>query len=221
MPNNQNYSGTAYLAAVAAAEDKCEVETNEWIEHAEGERFPQAIDLLGRTLALVEAAACCYWGCKNPSHDLERLAGRIYNLATGALRLMRAGRYDEALSLIRSVGEFANILMLFSITPETRKEWSSFDERKRREAFKPFKVRAAINAKNVPPAMDSDEYADLCEQAVHPNPSTAPSGYNTPRVPVLGGHLQHAGAIMVMCAPFAAVGSLSRDSFAAALFAGG
>lgn len=187
-------------------EAKCEAETKEWVKGAHGKRFPHAIDLLGRTLELIEKAAICYWGCQNPSHDLERLTARIYNLSTGALRLSRSGRYDEALSLVRSIGEFVNLLMLFGLEPQKRAEWSGLDDRKRRAEFGPAKVRIAIEAKNLEPAMDADEYGDLCEQTVHPVPSARPGGYNADRVPVFGGHLQPGGAIVLMCSLVRAVG---------------
>src|SRR5438105_15775185 len=99
MPAKQNGSGLTYLNAVLTAEARCENDTDNWVKQAQGKRFPRAIDLLGQTLEIIEKAACCYWGCNNPCHDLERLASRIYNQGTGALRLTRTGRYEEALSL--------------------------------------------------------------------------------------------------------------------------
>jgi len=206
MPAKQNGQGLAYLNAILAAEAQCESDTDNWVNQAQGRRFPHAIDLLGQTLEVIEKAACCYWGCKNPSHDLERLAARVYNQGTGALRLTRTGRYDEALSLVRSIGEFVNLLTLFALDPQKREEWQRLDDRKRRAEFAPVRVRLAIEAKTIEPAMDSDEYGDLCEQAVHPNPSALPGGYNMARVPVLGGHLQPEGAIVVMCSLVRAIG---------------
>ena len=113
MTEGREGFGSAYLRAVLAAEGKCEADTDAWVSQAQGRRFPHALDAFGRTLEIVEKAACCYRGCGNPSHDLERLASRVYNLAMGSLRLVRAGRYDEALLLIRSTGEFTNLLTLF------------------------------------------------------------------------------------------------------------
>jgi hypothetical protein len=150
--------------------------------------------------------ACCHWGCKNPSHDLERLASRVYNQATGALRLALTGRYDQALSLIRSIGEFTNLLTLFALEPLTRMEWGNLDERERRAKFAPVKVRVAIEAKGIEPAMESAEYRDLCEQAVHPTSVALPGAYNPARLPVLGGHLQPEGVIVVMCSLVRAIG---------------
>ena len=155
------------------------------MSQAQGRRFPHAVDLLGQAPRVVEKAACCYWGCRNPSHDLERLASRVYNQATAALRLARTGRYDEALSLIRSIGESTNLLMLFALDPQKRMEWGNVDERERRAKFAPSKVRDVIKTKGLDPAMDSQEYGDLCEQAVHPTPVTLPGAYNPARLPVL------------------------------------
>jgi hypothetical protein len=206
MRANQGTPGIDYLDAVLAAEARCERDTDNWAKQAQVKRFPRANDLLGQALEIIEKAACCYWGCTNPSHDLERLAARLYNQATGALRLNRTGRYDEALSLVRSIGEFVNLLTLFALESQKREEWQQFDDRKRRVELAPVRVRLAIEAKGIEPAMDSDEYGDLCEQAVHPNPWALPGGYSTARLPVLGGHLQPEGAIIVMCSLVRAVG---------------
>jgi hypothetical protein len=67
-------------------------------------------------------------------------------------------------------------------------------------------VRMAIEAKSIEPAMDSDEYGDICARAVHPTPSALPGGYNTARLAVLGGHLQAEGVIVVTCALVRAIG---------------
>jgi hypothetical protein len=120
--------------------------------------------------------------------------------------LTRTGRYDEALSLVRSTGEFANLLTLFTLEPQKREEWRQLDGRQRRTGFAPVKVRIAIEERKMEPAMDADEYGDLCEQAVHPTPSALPGGYNTERVPVLGGHLQPAGVIVVFCSLVRTIG---------------
>jgi hypothetical protein len=198
--------GSSYLREVLAAEARCEAHTDAWVKQAQGKRFPHAIDVLGRTLELVEKAACCYWGCKNPSHDLERLAARIYSLAAGAIRLVRTGRYDEALMLIRSIGEFTNLLMLFALEPASRQKWATSDEQARRREFAPVRVRKLIESKGVDPAMDVDEYGHLSEYVVHPNPRVAPGVYNAARLPVLGGHLQPEGAVIAMASLAKAVG---------------
>ncbi|MEQ1546254.1 hypothetical protein [Methyloglobulus sp.] len=206
MTKIQVSSGSSYLKAVLAAESKCESDTDIWIKEAHGKRFPKALDLLGLTLEIIEQAACCYWGCENPSHDLEKLAARVYSQASGALRLARTGRYDEALALIRSIGELVNLLALFALEPQKREEWQQLDDRERRQKFTPLKVRIAIEAKKIDPPIKSDEYSYLCEQAVHPTPSALPGGYNTKQIPVLGGHLQPEGVIVVMCSLVRAIG---------------
>ncbi len=100
---------------------------------------------------------------------------------------------------VRSMGEIGNLLTLFALMPEKRKEWAGLDDRKRRSEFSPVKVRSAIESKDLTPEMDLQEYAYLCQQATHPTPSTSPGGYNTHRIPVLGGHLQPEGVVVVMC----------------------
>ncbi len=58
MAQNQENKGAAYLAKVSAIEASCGTLTDDWISRAQGKQFPQAIELLGRTLEAIEKAAC-------------------------------------------------------------------------------------------------------------------------------------------------------------------
>ena len=64
--------------------------------------------VLGTALAGLYTSATCHRGCRGGDHVIEALGARIYNLATGAYTLISVGLYDEALSLVRSIGEIGN-----------------------------------------------------------------------------------------------------------------
>ena len=70
----------------------------------------QTMDALGTALSYLDRMASCWWGCRQSTHIEERLVGKVASNARAALHLMRAGYYDEALGLIRQIGETANLL---------------------------------------------------------------------------------------------------------------
>lgn len=72
------------------------------------------LKLLGTSLAALYEASTCNRKCFGGGHVLESLAGRVYNLASSAYILSLAGFYDEALNLIRSIGEISNLISLSS-----------------------------------------------------------------------------------------------------------
>src|SRR5687767_6395497 len=72
-----------------------------------GQRVPASLDGLGTLMAFVYGLTTCGWGCKGGDHQIELLLGRVVNQAISAHRLMRSGFYDEALMLIRGMGEIA------------------------------------------------------------------------------------------------------------------
>ena len=86
------------------------------------------------------------------------------NLALGARKLAWAGYYDEALLLVRTGAEVANLLQLFSLRPAQETAWRDEPESK---DFTPVKVRLAIEAAGTVPFIDNSRYAALCKAAAH------------------------------------------------------
>jgi hypothetical protein len=111
---------------------------------------------------------------------------------------MQAGRYDEALLLIRALGEITNLLTLFATDSAGLQKWRSADEETRRQEFSPVKVRLALEREQIPIPMDQARYKLLCGLTAHPTPSAKPGMHNPVGRPVLGGHVQIAGVVVVL-----------------------
>jgi hypothetical protein len=121
---------------------------------------------------------------------------------------MERGYYDEALSLVRSVGEIANLLNLFWANQISIRAWLDSSQTERRERFAPYRVRKELeNLKQLIP-FDDAHYKRLCELAVHPVPETRPNAYHNERRPILGSYFQPEGfspVVWEMCWALAVV----------------
>src|SRR5436853_7570679 len=107
----ENLTGVPFLERIAAYEVECATTTLKELPKL-GEKAPVCYEVLGMTLALLDCAAGCYWGCARGDHRLEYLVGRSANSAYAAINLAMKGYYDQALSLARTLGEIANLLSL-------------------------------------------------------------------------------------------------------------
>lgn len=189
--------GIKYLEAVRMQEGKCHAKTEEAVREF-GRNLPALNDHLGTVLSMLERAACCWWGCAEGDHAMENLTGRSYGLSCGSYALMQAGRYDEALLLIRALGEITNLLTLFATQSADLQGWRAANEEERRQKFSPVKVRLALERGKIPIPMDQARYKLLCALTAHPTPSTRPGMHNPAGRPVLGGHVQIAGVVVVL-----------------------
>jgi hypothetical protein len=189
--------GVAYLEAVRMQEGKCRVGTEDAVREF-GRNLPGLDEHLGTVLSMLERAACCWWGCAEGDHAVENLVGRAYGLACGSYALMQAGRYDEALLLIRALGEITNLLTLFATESAELQKWRGASDEERRQEFSPVKIRLALERRKIPIPMDQARYKVLCGLTAHPAPATKPGMHNPAGRPVLGGHVQIAGVVVVL-----------------------
>jgi hypothetical protein len=88
------------------------------------------------------------------------------------------GFYDESLMLIRSVGEIANLLSLFSERRELFDRWKTLAERPRRQEFSPAEVRRQLENIGTPIRVSTSAYGELSSRAVHVNPGTSPQNFD-------------------------------------------
>jgi hypothetical protein len=102
------------------------------------------------------------------------------------------GYYDEALCLIRSVGEIANLLMLFAQKSEKYREWVVATKDERIKNFRPGAVRKQLTEKPMMP-MDGIWYWELCEKATYVTPDTVPNLHNSAGQKYVGGIEQPEG----------------------------
>jgi hypothetical protein len=156
--------------------------------------LPQTLDAAGTVLSILYRLACCYYGCLGGDHQVEWLAGKFVNQAVSVHRLVRAAQYDEALMLIRGMGEIVNLLWLFQEDRTELVAWKAADKKTRLNHFGPAAVRRRLETlSDLGPPVDAERYAALCEIATHPTPNLAPGHYSGTGRPVLGAILQEVG----------------------------
>ncbi len=115
-----------------------------------------------------------------------------------ALRLARLGFYDEALTLVRSLGEIANLLMLFHLDSAAMADWKRSDSGARNKQFRPAQIREQIAKLGGTVPMDEKSYRLLCELSTHPVPELKPQLFNPYGVVMVGGRFQEAGVLLVV-----------------------
>jgi hypothetical protein len=189
--------GLDFLRLVSKMEDQCEKLTDKKIP-AMGKKAPRCMEHIGTVLSLCDRIGSCYWQCNNDDHLVEYMTSRVNGYARASLRLARFGFYDEALVLVRSIGEIANLLVLFMSESTTMDEWRNSDHNMRINSFKPSKIRERIEKNKFFVPMDANRYRKLCEIATHPVPHLKPQDYNPIGKPSSGGRLQEAGFVLVI-----------------------
>ena len=154
----------------------------------------EELQLLGTSLSLLHQVSTCHGKCRGGDHILESLAGRSYNLGAAALALTHLGYYDESLSLVRSLGEIANLLALLCKQPGLYPKWVLATKSERLREFSPAAVREKIgDSEELPIPMDKDRYAELCESSAHVTPKTVPNSHNDEGKKFVGGIFQQQG----------------------------
>ena len=185
--------GHDFLTLIRGQERWCEAQADDWLSTA-GEKAPRTVEALGTALAYLDRIGMCAWGCKGDGHSGEHLVARATSNAKAALRLLRAGYYDEAFSLIRQVGEVANLLCLFVQSKESHSSWRAASEKKRGEKFRAGVVRKELEKLELPSPMDYGLYRELSGDFVHANPGSVPQHHNPVGIPTMGAHFQPGGA---------------------------
>lgn len=150
--------------------------------------------VFGISLSILYQAGTCHRRCFGGPHILESLSGRAYNLACSAYILICRGFYDEALSLVRSMGEIANLLALSFVDKNAWKKWIQSDTQTRLREFGPGQVRKLLT-KHQPSLIcaDQDWYSKFCESYTHVHPGTKPNMHNNTEQGYVGGMVQDVG----------------------------
>jgi len=156
------------------------------------ERFALEQELIGTSLCALYQAATCHRKCWNTGHVFESICGRAHNLGASAFKLIRAGYYDEALNLVRAIGETYNIVLLSVFDKVAFAEWMKADKKARLRNFSPVKVRLLLDATDCEGFMDEEWYSELCEKYVHVSTRTMPNFHND-KTPIVGGVFQERG----------------------------
>src|SRR5262249_38521675 len=99
-------NGPMFLRATEKGARACEKETNKLIPKM-GKRAPVCYGVFGRLLAQADIIGSCFFGCPGSvreGHTIQYLCARSSSFGRGALHLAKMGFYDEALTLVRSLG---------------------------------------------------------------------------------------------------------------------
>jgi hypothetical protein len=172
-----DFTGIIFLDRIGGLEEACLKETINRIPHL-GKKLPECYEALGMTLALLDGAATCFWGCSHGDHRVEYLIGRAANSAYAGLSMAKRGYYDQALSIARVLGEIANLLALFVADSTQEEVWKTLDEQQRRQNFSAIKVRLSLEKLSAPIAVDKDRYGRLSGYSIHADPNSMPQAHN-------------------------------------------
>jgi hypothetical protein len=161
-------------------------------------QFRVQLEMIGTGLKVFYEAATCNRRCHGGEHVLESICGRLYNLGAAAYSLALAGYYDEALNLVRSLGEIANIVSLSTSDGTFVQQWLGADARTRKRDFAPGRIRGRLKAVGGILIATDDWYAEFCESFTHPTPGTRPNVHNDAGMARAGGVFQPAGLERVL-----------------------
>jgi hypothetical protein len=194
---------------------KCGQHALETSEPMLKEMEPQ-LEFLGWALAALYEVGTCNRKCWGGPHLLESLSARVYNLGVSAYLLTVRGFYDEALNLVRSIGEIGNLISLVATEEHVVDAWVAADKATRIRKFSPAAVRRRLEKGRGVLIAPQDWYGEFCDRYTHPTPGVTPNMHNTQGLGYVGGIVQKdglrksvdevvekVGAVALMAAAFA------------------
>jgi hypothetical protein len=189
--------GEDYLRIVEEHEAAAEEATDAFLPKA-GEKAPKTWERLGTCMAVLDGLSSCWWGCAGGDHVVERLVARVLGSVRAALRLARAGLYDEALNALRTAGEVVNLLTLMQNDPELLPKWREASPADRYMMARPTKVIQALKGLGREGSSLNAAKYDLLSRIAHGNADEAPQAYNATGLPLTAGRFQEAGFLVVL-----------------------
>jgi hypothetical protein len=178
-----------YVSLIRRMQSECAMET--WT----GASLLEALDVL---LSYLDRAASCFGGCRGGDHRAEYLTGRVASSCQACLLLISCGYYDESLSIIRSLGEIANLMSMFVTDRAQFERWKAVDESTRRREFTPVKVRLWLESKNGALVIDEQRYRSLSSYSLHASPNAVPQAYNEHGTTMIAPRFQAAGFLLCL-----------------------
>ncbi|MBS2023090.1 MAG: hypothetical protein JST92_11805 [Deltaproteobacteria bacterium] len=199
MANADVPAGSEVLRTFWALGDKTTQRTWVAFENGElGKRLPQTLSALGDALVALDRASSCGWGCHGGEHVLEHMLGTVVSSSSAACRLMFCGAYDEALILVRTIGETCNLLYLFALDKDAHDAWAAKSVPSQRfKVFRPKAVQERLKALGAIPPINRDTYGKLSE-FTHGTKAHGPqAAFNPIGLPVFGVY-QQAGPTVIL-----------------------
>ena len=180
--------GLDHLKFLSEAESLTNQMTNELLINQNAN-----LQIIGTSMCVFYQAATCYRKCWGGAHVLEALIARVYNLTCSAYILMMRGFYDEALNLVRSLGEIGNLITLCTVDEIATKRWLESDKKTRLRDFSPSAIRRSLKKQNAYLIASDSWYEEFCEKFTHITPNTRPNQHNSSQIGFSGGVLQKDG----------------------------
>ncbi len=194
---NEFPEGVDFLHRTWSLDDRCETETDSRIASM-GEKAPDCFEEIGTVLSILDRMGSCFWKCSGGDHTIEYLCGRVSSNGRATVRLLRMGFYDESLLLSRSIGEIANVLVLFCKDGTALAEWRESWEMARKN-FAPAEVSRRLEGlTKLPPPIDRERYYSLSARSAHPSPDLEPQSFNLLGVPSTGSRFQEIGFLVCL-----------------------
>lgn len=200
-----------YIQLVRSFQEKCATLSWHRVSHL-GQKAPVLVEALDILLSYLERAATCYGGCLGGDHRIEFLVGRVVSSCQAALLMMSSGYYDEALSVIRSLGEIANLMAMFVAAESEFERWKTLDEKTRRRDYSPVKVRLWLEQHGRVLVIAEKRYAILSSYSVHASPDSLPQAHGQHGNAIVGPIYQEAGFLLCLnelARPMAFIGVFS------------
>lgn len=173
--------GLDYLHAIEASQVLCRVQFDQLAGTTEGIKVPKILDNLGVAFAYLSMLVTGFLPCTGVDEKKKNIIARAISNAQAALCLLRLGFYDEGYSLIRQVGEAANLVALFCLKPEVSND-----------TLKPCCVRNMlkdiVNSIVIP--MNAEEYHRLSGLFTHPGLTVVPQDFSVENPPRLSNRFQ-------------------------------
>jgi len=185
---------TDFLAWSAEQHAECEIETHTQTKNLDP-RFAEFRSKTACLLNLLFDFATCAWGCAGKGHLVEAITGKCVSSARAAITLIDFGHYDEALALVRSIAEVANLFCFFIDDPDQYRSWLKSSREERLRKFSPVKIRVAIEKRGLPIPYGEKRYRILSEAGTHANPEVRPQAHNSQELQTLGGLFQERGYV--------------------------
>ena len=169
--NSNVPAGLDYLQAIEASQISCCAQFEQMAATTEGVKVPKILDNLGVAFAYLSMLATGFLPCMGGDEKKKNIIARAISNAQAALCLLKVGFYDEGYSLIRQVGEAANLVALFCLKPGVSND-----------TLKPSCVRKMLDGivdnKIVIP-MNTKEYNRLSGLFTHPGLTVVPQDFST------------------------------------------
>jgi hypothetical protein len=173
------------------------------------QKMKPQLEFLGWALAALYEVGTCNRKCWGGPHLLEALCVRVYNLGVSAYLLTARGFYDEALNLVRSVGEIGNLISLVASEDNIIPAWVGADKATRIREFGPGAVRRRLKQSKGVLIAPPDWYAEFCDAYTHPTPGIIPNMHNSTGLGYAGGVVQEEGLTKTLDEIIGKVGAIA------------